>query len=110
MAPKNPQAAPKTAPAAAPVPAPEQKKDFVVSEPTQASLRAFINAKNEALLSLGTLEAEYVTRKAQIMTDANNATNTLNGLIKSAAREAGVPIEQGNWNLDFATMKFTRVG
>jgi len=71
-----------------------------LSETVQGNIRSLRQTTNETLSRLGTLEADYVASKGQLLQQLAQAREQLYKLVADSAKESGVDISQGNWVVD----------
>lgn len=71
-----------------------------IPETVQNDLKSLRNTTTDTLARLGTLEADYVNAKGQLLQQLASAREQLYKLVADTAKTGGMDISQGSWSVD----------
>lgn len=79
-------------------------KSWTLPASVQEEYRKQDAAVMDATLRLGSLEAEYLAAKNQLVTDLGNKQKARIEVVQKAAKDAGLDLENEVWTLDVKAM------
>ena len=82
-----------------------EKKTVELSAEVKAEYQKVDASVQEAVLSLGALEMDYVTRKNGLLMEVERRVKARLDLVVKAAKDANLDVDNTKWVLDVKTMQ-----